>query len=369
MFHTIEMDLKKTPLYQKHVANNARIVDFGGWALPLEYKSMLLEAKAVRDTCGLFDASHMGQIIVKGPGALEFLQRLTPNDISLIEEGQQQYNILLNDRGGVIDDLMVYRFHDHFFCVVNAANKDKVYAYLNEKKEGDVDITDESDDYALICLQGPRAASIMEKIAGIRASYLKYMHFIEQKKGDGRIIISRSGYTGEDGFEIYTSCGDALWWWDALIEHAGDTGVTFCGLGARDILRVEAGYSLYGHELDENINPFEAALGWVVKFNKDFIAKDLLLKVKQTGPSRRKIGFIMQEKAVARQDYPVYLNDEQIGKVSSGVYSPNLDKFIGMAYVDSKHVKVDSLIDISVRNKLHKAKIVKLPFLKLGTKK
>ena len=369
MIHTIEMDLKKTPLYQRYIENNARIVDFNGWALPIEYKSMLLEAKTVREACGLFDASHMGQIIVKGPGAFDFLQRLTPNDISLIEEGQQQYNVFLNDKGGVIDDLMVYRFHDHFLCVVNAANKDKVYDHLNENKGDDVELSDESDDYTLICLQGPKSASIMEKIAGTRASYLKYMHFIEQKKGDGRIIISRSGYTGEDGFEIYTSCGDALWWWDSLIEEGKDRGVALCGLGARDILRIEAGYSLYGHELNDDINPFEASLDWVVKFNKDFIAKDLLLKVKEKGPGRRRVGFIMQERAPARQNYPLYLDGRLIGKVTSGTYSPNLDKFIGMAYVDSEYSKADSLIDVEIRNKLYKAKITKLPFLKSGVKR
>lgn len=363
------MELKKTPLYQRHISNGARIVDFGGWALPVEYESMLKEAKATRTSCGLFDASHMGQIIVKGSGAFEFLQRLTTNDISLMQEDQQQYNILINERGGVIDDLMVYSCCDYFLCVVNAINKEKVCAWLEKNKTGDVEIIDNSQKVALICLQGPNSVNIMAKVAGEEVNSLKYMHCIEQTDGKKQTIISRSGYTGEDGFEIYTQSSDALRWWDSMVENGKEFGLVLCGLGARDILRIEAGYSLYGHELNEEINPLEASLDWVVKFNKDFIAKDILLKVKEEGPKRKKIGFIMQERSVPRQDYPLYWQGKLIGRVSSGTYSPNIDKFIGMGYVDSEYANIDSLIDVEIRGRRYKAQISSLPFLKLGVKR
>ena len=357
------MKLKKTPLYQKHIEGNGKIVDFAGWALPLEYRSVLSEAKAVRKTCGLFDVTHMGEILIKGEGSLEFLQKLTPNDISLIKPGQMQYNFFLNDQAGIIDDLMVYRKQDGFLCVVNASNKDKVFRWLHESAEGRVEVINESDNTALITLQGPRSKDVIAKVFDQRIANLEHMHFIEEKIDGKNVFISRSGYTGEDGFEIYLPFGDACYWWDKLIEAGKAYDLRLCGLGARDILRIEAGFPLYGHEIDDTTNPYEASLSWVVKLNKEFIGKEPLIIAKEEGIVRKRIGFIMQEKAVPRQGYLVYLGEGAIGKVCSGTYSPNLDKFIGMAYVETSCAKEGTLIEIQVRNKLYKAKIAKFPFI------
>jgi aminomethyltransferase len=288
------MELKKTPLYQKHIDNHARIVDFGGWSMPIEYESILKEAKATRTSCGLFDASHMGEIKIKGKGALSFLQKLTPNDISLTTKGQLQYNVFLNNNGGIIDDLMVYNLGGDYLCIVNASNTDKVYKWLKEKEDNTVQIVDESQDTSLLSLQGPSASGVMAEVFGKSIPDIKYMHFIEKEfsaedgqggsasGGRGKsIIISRSGYTGEDGFEIYSANSDIVFIWDKILESGRKANLALCGLGARDILRIEAGYPLYGHEINDETNPLEASLDWVVKFNKEFIAKERLLAVKE----------------------------------------------------------------------------------------
>jgi len=357
------MSLKRTPLYQKHLQNKARLIDYCGWELPVEYKGMLLEAKQTRKACGLFDASHMGEIIVKGKSALEFLQGLVCGDLSSLPEGKMQYNLFLNDNAGIIDDLMVYRLKDGFMCVVNASNKDKVLGWLNNNQKPDVEIVDKSDKTALISLQGPCSAAVAEKVFGKEASGLSYMYFIKGKIHDKEVIISRSGYTGEDGFEIYTLWQDAEFWWDKIVKAADNFGLAFCGLGSRDILRLEAGYPLYGHEIDDNTNPYEAGLGWAVKLNKNFISREKLLKVKSEGIQKKRVGFIMEERAFARQGYSLYSGEKEVGKVTSGAYSPNLDKFIAMAYVEKKYAETGSEILVKIRNKLYKAKIVKFPFI------
>jgi len=357
------MELKKTPLYQKHIENNAKIVDFAGWALPVEYKSTLAEAKAVRSTCGLFDVTHMGEILIKGKDSFEFLQGLTPNDISLIKPGQMQYNLFLNDEGGIIDDLMVYRKQNSLLCVVNASNKDKVFRWLHESVQDEVEVIDESDKTALISLQGPSSQKVASAVFDERIANLSHLRFIEEEIEGKVILASRSGYTGEDGFEIYIPFEDATYWWDKFVEAGAQFGLTLCGLGARDILRIEVGYSLYGHEIDDKTNPYEASLGWVVKLNKKFIGRRELIKAKEEGIRRKRVGFIMQERAVPRQGYLVYSGEGAIGGVCSGTYSPNLDKFIGMAYVETKFAKGDTLVEIEIRNKLYKAKIAKFPFV------
>jgi aminomethyltransferase len=259
---------------------------------------------------------------------------------------------------------MIYRKENSFLCVVNASNKDKVLRWLQGRAEGDVGMVDESDKTALIALQGPTSGKIIKAVFGEHIGELKHMHFLEEKIQGKDVFISRSGYTGEDGFEIYLPWQDAAYWWDRIVKEGKEFGLALCGLGARDILRIEEGYPLYGHEIDDTINPYEASLGWVVKLTKDFIGRELLLKAKEEGIMRKRIGLIMQDRAVPRQGYLVYLGQGAIGKVTSGTYSSNLDKFIGMAYVEAKFAKKDTLVEVEIRNRLYKAKIVKFPFIK-----
>lgn len=362
------MNLKKTSLYQKHLENSGRMVDFSGWLLPLEYKSMLIEAKETRSNCGIFDASHMGEILIKGKDRLRFLQRLVTNDISLILSGQMQYNLFLNSKGGIIDDLMVYNLGDSFLCVVNASNKQKVFAWLNENLDCDLEIIDLSNTLALISLQGEDSAKIVASSFGNELKDIQYLHFSKKIINSKEVIISRSGYTGEDGFEVYVPWDEAIYWWDKIAERGKYYNLCLCGLGSRDILRIEAGYPLYGNEINEEINPYEAGLGWAVKLNKDFIGKEVISKVKEEGLQRRRSGFIMQQRAIPRKDYSVYCKDKCIGSVSSGTYSPNIDKFIGMAFLDKGYQKVGLEIDIKIRNKVYKANVAEIPFVKIRTK-
>lgn len=370
------MDLKKTPFYQKHLQSKGRIVDFSGWALPLEYKSTLAEAEAVRKSCGLFDASHMGEIVVRGAGAFSFLQGLVSNDLLTISTGQMQYNLFLSESGCIIDDLMVYRMENSFLCVVNAANKDKVFKWFNENIQPEVEIIDKSKEYALISIQGPNANKVIEKVFSRQKTNLEYLSFKEIQIEGEELIISRSGYTGEDGFEAYLPWENSSKWWDRLIAQGRDFGLKPCGLGSRDILRIEAGYPLYGHEIDDTINPYEASLGWAVKLSKDFIGKEELLKIKSVGAKRKRVGFIMQERAIPRQGYSIHSAGEAaplgkarvIGKVSSGTYSPNIGKFIGMACLDKDYTKIGDKVSVEIRGKLHKAEITKFPFVSIKTK-
>ncbi len=363
------MELKKTPFYQKHLQNNGRIIGFSGWAIPVEYKSTLAEAKAVRNSCGLFDASHMGELVIKGRGAFSFLQKLISNDISSISAGQMQYNLFLSEPGGIIDDLMIYHQGDAFLCVVNASNKDKVLKWLNKNIQPGVEIVDRSKEIALLSLQGPQAAGIVEKVFGRDAAAVEYLSFIKKQIEGQEILISRSGYTGEDGFEMYLPWENSSRWWDKLIKAGQDFELKPCGLGSRDILRIEAGYPLYGHEISDTINPYQASLGWAVKLNKDFIGKKKLLEMKSQGLKKKRVGFIMQERAIARKGYLLCEEGRTIGEVSSGTYSPNTGKFIGMAFVDKDYAEVGREVSIEVRNKLYKAKIAKFPFVNIRTKK
>jgi len=363
------MKLKKTPFYQKHLQNKGRIIDFSGWALPIEYKSMLAEAEAVRKTCGIFDVSHMGEIEIKGERAFSFLQGVVSNDISAIGAGRMQYNLFLNEAGGIIDDLMVYHQGETFLCVVNASNKDKVLKWLNKNIQSGVEIIDRSKELALISIQGPYSARVIDGVFGPELAALRYLSFKKEKIGGREVLISRSGYTGEDGFEIYLPWKDSIEWWDKLTELGQEFGLKFCGLGSRDILRIEAGYPLYGHEIDDTVTPYEAFLEWAVKLNKNFIGREKLLKIKNKGLKKRRIGFIMQDRAVPRQGYLLYSKGKAIGEVSSGTYSPNIGKFIGMAYVEKDYVKCGMEVSIEVRSKLYKAKIAKFPFVDIRTKK
>lgn len=363
------MEPRKTPLYKKHLECKGRIVDFSGWALPVYYTSMLKEAEQVRGACGMFDASHMGEIQIKGAKALDFLQKLTSNNISLIKPGQMQYNLFINNDGGIIDDFMCYRQRDGLLCVVNSSNKDEVLAWLEENNNEDVEIIDKSQDIALISVQGPNSVSVIEKVFGKKSSSLDYMFFIEESIDNRKVLISRSGYTGEDGFEIYALSDDASHWWDALIRDGKDFDLMPCGLGSRDILRIEAGYPLYGHEINKEISPYEASLGWAVKTDKEYIGKDKIFEIKNKGLKVKRIGFVMEDKAPPRQGYGIYSNEERIGEVTSGTFSPNIKKFIGMASIKCKFAQQTGAdIEIKIRNKFYKARIAKYPFVKINTK-
>ncbi len=362
------LQLKRTPLYPLHKKNYAKMVIFFNWEMPIEYEGILREAKNTRTHCTLFDVSHMGKIEIKGKKSLKFIQYLTTNNIERIKAFSLQYNLFINEEATIIDDFMIYKLEDGFLCVVNASNKDKVFRWLNSNKIDGVEIEDKSDDMALLSLQGPHSEAVIKKISSINVKRLKYMHFIYSKIDGVRCIISRSGYTGEDGFELYCSSKDAFNLWELITNGGKEYFLSFGGLGARDILRIEAGYPLYGHEINESINPIEASLRWVVKEReKDFMGREKILKIMNSFLSKKRIGFIMEDKGIARQDYCIYSKDKKnIGKVTSGTYSPNLNKFIGMGYIDGSYS--DKQVYIEIRKKLYRAKIESFPFINIRTR-
>jgi len=364
---TAATSLKRTPLYEQHLALGARIVEFGGWEMPVQYSSILDEHRAVRTHAGLFDVSHMGEFKVEGPDALAFLQHLVPNDVSRLAIYQALYTQLCLPDGGTIDDLIIYHLADnHYMMVVNAANIEKDYAWVEKQaKNFNVQTTNQSYTTALLALQGPEAQAILQPLTEVDLSTIRYYH-CEPGMVDGiNCIISRTGYTGEDGFELYCASVDAPKLWNDLLAAGKDRGLLPTGLGARDTLRLEAGYCLYGHELDEQTNPLEAGLGWTIKLNKDdFIGRDALLKVKEQGPKRKLIGVEMIERGVCRGGYAIYENGQQIGALTSGAPSPIFNKNIGMGFVETPQAVVGNTVHIDIRGKPTAARIVALPFYK-----
>jgi len=373
MFSNImEDNLKKTALYQCHLASNAKLVDFHGWLMPMEYKGILEEAKTLRKTCGIFDVSHMGQIMVKGKDALNFLQRVLSNDLSIINCGEIQYNLIFNHQGGIIDDLMAYRLEDGFLLVVNASNIETDFGWLvSNQGKFDVEINNESDKFSFIALQGPLTESILRETLKMDLRHIGYMSFGLARFKDRQVLVSRTGYTGEDGFEILIENDLAAVVWETIISKADTFGLIPCGLGSRDILRIEMGYPLYGNDIDFNTNPFEASLSWAVKFKgKDFIGKNSLFPLRNQEPKHKRIGFIMEDKGVPRKDYGIFSQDGlAIGKVTSGTFSPNINKFIGMGYVDSDYLKRNQNIFIDIRSKKCTGSVIKLPFITAKTKR
>src|SRR2546422_1764106 len=365
---TAATSLKRTPLYEQHVALGARLVEFGGWEMPVQYSSIMEEHRAVRKQAGLFDVSHMGEFKVEGSDALAFLQYLVPNDISRLVVGQALYTQLLLPDGGTIDDLLVYHLADkHFMLVVNAANIDKDFAWVEEQAKNftDVHVTNQSDATALLALQGPAAQSILQSLTDVDLASIRYYHFVPGVVDGVNCIISRTGYTGEDGFELYCAPVDVVTLWTDLLEAGKAQGLLPAGLGGRDTLRIEAGYCLYGHELNEQTNPLEARLGWTVKFDKgDFIGRDALLKIKEQGLERKLIGVELLDRGVCRVGHVIYANEHAIGSITSGAPSPTLHKNIGMGYVVIAHANVGETVDIDIRGKHVAAQIVALPFYK-----
>ncbi|MBN1684602.1 MAG: glycine cleavage system aminomethyltransferase GcvT [Gammaproteobacteria bacterium] len=361
--------MKQTPLYNKHVALGATIVDFGGWAMPVQYTNLIEEHHTTREKAGLFDICHMGEIEVQGKDALKLLQYVMSRDLSQEKIGQLMLAVITNEQGGIIDDLTIYkRAEDRYLVVTNACPKDKDLNHLKKAKEilnlSNVIITDLSDQMGKLDLQGPKSQAILQKFSADDLSQIKFYHFIETQLFDHDAIISRSGYTGEDGFEIYMNVQYMPKLWDELLEIGAPFGLKPIGLGARDTLRLEAGYMLNGNEMDETTSPLEVVYSWVTNLDKNFIGSEAIRKQKQEGLKRKLVGFEMLERGIARHGYKVFKNGREIGIVTSGTLSPTLNKAIGMAFVPIDVAKPDTEIEIQIRNITAKAKIIKLPFYK-----
>jgi aminomethyltransferase len=357
--------LRRTPLYDAHRALGARIVEFGGWEMPVSYRGILEEHRAVRTAAGLFDVSHMGEIEVRGASAGAVCQRLTTNDVRKLADGQVQYTILCHPDGGVVDDVTLYR-HDagrYFFCV-NASNIAKDLAWIREHA-GDAEIVDRSDATALLALQGPRAAAMLAPLTGVALDGLRPWRFASATVADRTALVSRTGYTGEDGFELYLASGDAPALWSALLDAAAKDGLEPIGLGARDTLRLEAALALYGHELDDTTTPLAAGLARFIALDgEDFIGCETLRRERATGSPRRLVGIELRGPGIARQGYPVLAEGARAGAVTSGTQSPTLGRAIALAYVDAAFARVGSDVAVEIRGRAVPAQVVPTPFCK-----
>ena len=366
----VPVPLQTTPLHDRHLALDAKMAEFGGWDMPIQYTGILDEHAAVRERAGLFDVSHMGEFRLRGPGALALAQRLVTNDVGKLADGGAQYAVLCHETGGAVDDLLVYRIaQDDVLLVVNAANIGKDWAHVSAVADAaglDVEIENESDGWALLALQGPDAFEVFERATGVDASDVPYYHFRQQDGvfGAERAIVSHTGYTGEQGLELYLSPDAAGRAWDALVE----AGATPAGLGARDTLRLEAGYCLYGHELDDDTTPYEAGLGWVVKPDAgDFVGRDALVQQKADGVPRKLVGLKVEGRGIPRAGYPVVDGDgAEIGVVTSGSQSPVLSQGVALAYVpnDARYTELGAELGVSVRGRVLPATVAKPPFHK-----
>jgi aminomethyltransferase len=359
--------MKKTIFYSIHEKLGAKIVDFAGYKMPVLYSSIIAEHKAVRNSVGIFDISHMGEIFVCGDKAEDFVQDLTVNDVSTMSNGRVQYSAMCYEDGGMVDDLLVYKFNEHeFMLVVNASNKDKDYEWMKKNNSYGIEILDQSHDYSLLAVQGPKSDIVINKICENPIN-LEYYHFMEIKVVGIDAIVSRTGYTGELGYEIYfkgnETEGEKVF--NALMEAGKPFGIQPIGLGARDSLRLEMGFCLYGNEIDQTTNAIEAGLGWITKLKKPFfIGRDVLNKVKEEGPKRKLVAMISQEKVFPRHGYDLTLEGIKIGYITSGTVSPILDKAIALGYVDTEYSKEGSKINFMIRGKEVPAEITKLPFVK-----
>ena len=362
--------LKQTPLNAVHKALGARMVPFGGWEMPVQYAGVIEEHQAVRERAGLFDVSHMGEIEVRGAEALTLVQKLTTNDAAKLIDGQVQYSALCYPDGGVVDDVTLYRSSaTHFLFCVNASNTDKDFAWMQQVHaesgiKGAV-LVNRSAEYAQLALQGPCSAAILARLTGIPLASIRYYHFARGEVAGVPALISRTGYTGEDGFELYVPAGEVVELWNRLLEAGAADGLQPIGLGARDTLRLEKGYALYGHELSPRISLLEAGLGWIVKFDKgDFVGRDALLARKVAGIPRRLVGLLMAERGIPREGYPVYAEELQVGVVTSGTMSPTLKTGIALALVESACAVLDKELMVGIRDRKLKATVVKPPFVK-----
>jgi aminomethyltransferase len=363
--------LKRTPLHAAHVRLGARMIGFGGWDMPVQYAGIVEEHRTVRGTVGCFDVSHMGEFELRGPDAARALQRLTTNDVGLLEVGQVQYSLLCYEDGGIVDDLTLYRLaDDHYMMTVNAANIDKDWAWVSGRLDGRVEARNASAETGLIAVQGPRAEGLVGRLADVDATALGYYRFARGRIAGVPGIVSRTGYTGEDGFELYLPAGQTEVVWEALLAEGKRDGVAPIGLGARDTLRLEMRYALYGNDIDHTTNPLEAGLGWVVKPAKgEFLGKPAIERVRAEGPRRRLVGFEMVDRAVARHGYRILHGGAEVGLVTSGSYGPSVDRYIGIGYVPTALAAVGSELEVEVRGRGQKARVVKTPFYPSKVKK
>ncbi|WP_416294435.1 glycine cleavage system aminomethyltransferase GcvT [Paenibacillus illinoisensis] len=361
-------DLLRTPLYPLYQQyEGVRCIDFGGWELPVQFSGIQKEHEAVRERAGLFDVSHMGEFTVQGEQAEAFLQKLTTNDVTTLVPGQAQYTLMCYPDGGVVDDLLVYKLEDqHYMLVVNASNIDKDWAWLQEHMVPGVSMTNDSAETALLALQGPLAADIIGKVTDTDVSVIEPFRFVQNAEVCGvKLLLSRTGYTGEDGFELYVQADQAAAVWNGLMEAGADHGLVPAGLGARDTLRFEAKLPLYGQELSPTISPLEAGVGMFVKLNAGpFIGHEALLQQKNDGPARKLVGIEVLERGIPRPHYPIYAEGVQIGEVTTGTQSPTLKRNLGLALINSQYAALGTPLEIEIRGKKLKAEVVKTPFHK-----
>jgi aminomethyltransferase len=359
--------MKNTALTEKHISLNAKMVPFAGYNMPVSYTGLNEEHATVRNAVGVFDVSHMGEFILKGDNALNLIQKVTSNDASVLTDGKAQYSCLPNNDGGIVDDLIVYRIDEKtYMLVVNASNIEKDWNWIKQNDTWNVDMKNISEDTSLLAIQGPKAMDTLQKLTDVKLADIPYYSFVKGKfNGVDNVVISNTGYTGAGGFELYFENQYAENMWDAIFEAGKEFGIKPIGLGARDTLRLEMGFCLYGNDIDDTTSPIEAGLGWITKFTKDFTNRAAIEKQKTDGVSKKLVGFDMIDRGIPRHDYPIAdANGTIIGKVTSGTQSPTLNKAIGMGYVNKEFAKADTEIFIMIRDKAIKAKVCKIPFLK-----
>ena len=359
--------MKSTALTQLHTTLGAKMVPFAGYNMPVSYSGLNEEHLAVRNSVGVFDVSHMGEFILKGNKALELIQKVTSNDASVLTDGKAQYSCFPNETGGIVDDLIVYRIDaETYMLVVNAGNIDKDWSWLQKHNTMGVDMKNISDQTSLLAVQGPNALATLQKLTEVKLADIPYYSFAKGKfNGVENVVISNTGYTGAGGFELYFENGAAENMWKAIFETGKEFGIKPIGLGARDTLRLEMGFCLYGNDIDDTTSPLEAGLGWITKFTKNFVNREALEQQKTNGVSKKLVGFEMIDRGIPRHDYLIAdAAGNTIGKVTSGTQSPSLGKAIGLGYVASGHAKADTEIFILIRDKAIKAKVCKIPFLK-----
>jgi aminomethyltransferase len=360
--------LLKTPLYPIYSTYGGKTIDFGGWDLPVQFSSIKEEHEAVRTKAGLFDVSHMGEVTVKGPDALAYLQKMLTNDVSKLVDGKALYSPMCYPDGGTVDDLLVYKKADeNYLVVINAGNIEKDVEWLQKHVEGDVEVTNVSDEFALLALQGPLAEQVLQRLTSENLSEITFFRFKDDVDLAGiKGLVSRTGYTGEDGFEIYLDPSEAIDLWEKIIEEGKEEGVLPCGLGARDTLRFEAKLPLYGQEITPDITPLEAGLGFAVKVDTeaDFIGKEALKEQKENGVPRKLVGIEMIDRGIPRHGYPVFVGDRKVGEVTTGTQSPTLKKNVGLVLIDKAFSELGQEVYVQIRSKNLKAEIVKSPFYK-----
>ena len=359
--------MKNTALTDVHIALGAKMVPFAGYNMPVQYEGVNAEHETVRNGVGVFDVSHMGEFLLKGPNALALIQKFASNDASVLFDGKAQYSCMPNGKGGIVDDLIIYRVNaEEYFIVVNASNIEKDWNWMSSHNDMGVEMHNLSDDYSLLAIQGPKAAEAMQALTDVDLKNMVYYTFTHGTfAGIENVMISATGYTGSGGFEIYVKNADVKQVWDKVFEAGASFGIKPIGLAARDTLRLEMGFCLYGNDIDDTTSPLEAGLGWITKFTKDFVDSDFLKNQKETGVTRKLVAFEMVDRGIPRHDYPILdVSGAVIGKVTSGTMSPSMKLGIGLGYVTVDHSTLDSEVFIEIREKGVKAKVVKLPFYK-----